>query len=156
MPSHRSHRPLTAPLHLCTTAPPPHYRYDGYRLTYLGYDYLAIKALVNRGAVAGVGRQIGVGKESDIFEVTNEDGEVLWWYCCGGGGGAGVRWGVWWGRMLWRIICPPKHSSIATSRPTPAPHSPHPHRPLPTLPTPPQVMALKLHRLGRTSFRCGV
>ncbi|EFN51844.1 hypothetical protein CHLNCDRAFT_27453, partial [Chlorella variabilis] len=44
-------------------------KYDGYRLTYLGYDYLAIKALVNRGAIAGVGRQIGVGKESDIFEV---------------------------------------------------------------------------------------
>lgn len=52
-------------------------KYDGYRLTYLGYDYLAIKALVNRGAIAGVGRQIGVGKESDIFEVTNEDGEVM-------------------------------------------------------------------------------
>ena len=33
-------------------------RYDGYRLTYLGYDYLAIKALVNRGAIAGVGRQV--------------------------------------------------------------------------------------------------
>ncbi|KAL4439723.1 hypothetical protein ABPG75_002724 [Micractinium tetrahymenae] len=52
-------------------------KYDGYRLTYLGYDYLAIKALVNRGAIAGVGRQIGVGKESDIFEVTKEDGEVM-------------------------------------------------------------------------------
>ncbi|KAI7845570.1 hypothetical protein COHA_000859 [Chlorella ohadii] len=52
-------------------------KYDGYRLTYLGYDYLAIKALVNRGAIAGVGRQIGVGKESDIFEVTNEEGEVM-------------------------------------------------------------------------------
>lgn len=36
-------------------------RYDGYRLTYLGYDYLAIKALVNRGAIAGVGRQVGGG-----------------------------------------------------------------------------------------------
>ncbi len=36
-------------------------RYDGYRLTYLGYDYLAIKALVNRGAIAGVGRQVGRG-----------------------------------------------------------------------------------------------
>ena len=34
-------------------------RYDGYRLTYLGYDYLAIKALVNRGVIAGVGRQVG-------------------------------------------------------------------------------------------------
>jgi RIO-like serine/threonine protein kinase len=33
------------------------------------YDFLAIKALVARGHISGVGRQIGVGKESDIFEV---------------------------------------------------------------------------------------
>lgn len=39
---------------------------DGFRLTYLGYDFLAIKALVNRGVFASVGRQIGVGKESGI------------------------------------------------------------------------------------------
>ncbi|KAL6527183.1 hypothetical protein OROGR_016273 [Orobanche gracilis] len=51
--------------------------YDGFRLTYLGYDFLAIKTLVNRGVFAGVGRQIGVGKESDIFEVVTEDGIVL-------------------------------------------------------------------------------
>lgn len=37
---------------------------DGYRLTYLGYDFLAIKTLVNRGVFSSVGRQIGVGKES--------------------------------------------------------------------------------------------
>lgn len=43
--------------------------YDGYRLTYMGYDFLAIKALVSRGLICSVGRQIGVGKESDIFEV---------------------------------------------------------------------------------------
>jgi RIO kinase 2 len=35
----------------------------------MGYDFLAIKALVARGHISGVGRQIGVGKESDIFEV---------------------------------------------------------------------------------------
>ncbi|KAF3790107.1 Serine/threonine-protein kinase [Nymphaea thermarum] len=52
-------------------------KYDGFRLTYLGYDFLAIKALVNRGVFAAVGRQIGVGKESDIFEVQTEDGKVL-------------------------------------------------------------------------------
>ncbi|KAL1535220.1 non-specific serine/threonine protein kinase [Salvia divinorum] len=50
---------------------------DGFRLTYLGYDFLAIKTLVNRGVFASVGRQIGVGKESDIFEVATEDGTVL-------------------------------------------------------------------------------
>ncbi|RRT60495.1 hypothetical protein B296_00015053 [Ensete ventricosum] len=52
-------------------------RNDGFRLTYLGYDFLAIKALVNRGVVAAVGRQIGVGKESDIFEVAAEDGTIM-------------------------------------------------------------------------------
>lgn len=52
-------------------------KYDGFRLTYLGYDFLAIKTLVNRGVFMSVGRQIGVGKESDIFEVANEDGTVM-------------------------------------------------------------------------------
>ncbi|XP_068654912.1 serine/threonine-protein kinase rio2-like [Aristolochia californica] len=52
-------------------------KYDGFRLTYLGYDFLAIKTLVNRGVFSAVGRQIGVGKESDIFEVLTEDGTVL-------------------------------------------------------------------------------
>ena len=40
------------------------------RLTYMGYDFLAIRALTARGHIAGVGRQIGVGKESDIFEAS--------------------------------------------------------------------------------------
>lgn len=44
-------------------------KYDGYRLTNLGYDFLAINTLCKRGAIASVGRQIGVGKESDLFEV---------------------------------------------------------------------------------------
>ncbi|KAJ0969382.1 hypothetical protein J5N97_022259 [Dioscorea zingiberensis] len=52
-------------------------KYDGFRLTYLGYDFLAIKTLVNRGVFSAVGRQIGVGKESDIFEVAAEDGTVM-------------------------------------------------------------------------------
>ncbi|GMJ12215.1 hypothetical protein like AT3G51270 [Hibiscus trionum] len=52
-------------------------KYDGFRLTYLGYDFLAIKTMVNRGVFTAVGRQIGVGKESDIFEVANEDGTVM-------------------------------------------------------------------------------
>lgn len=52
-------------------------KYDGFRLTYLGYDFLAIKTMVNRGVFSSVGRQIGVGKESDIFEVATDDGTVL-------------------------------------------------------------------------------
>ena len=46
-------------------------KYDGYRLTYLGYDYLAIKTLVNKGVISSVGSQIGVGKEADVFEVSD-------------------------------------------------------------------------------------
>ncbi|TXG56742.1 hypothetical protein EZV62_018055 [Acer yangbiense] len=52
-------------------------KYDGFRLTYLGYDFLAIKTMVNRGVFTAVGRQLGVGKESDIFEVQQEDGTIL-------------------------------------------------------------------------------
>lgn len=37
---------------------------EGYRLTFSGYDYLALKALTARGSVYSVGNQIGVGKES--------------------------------------------------------------------------------------------
>ena len=51
--------------------------YDGYRLTGKGYDYLALKALSQRGSIAAVGIQIGVGKESDIFTVSGEDGSEL-------------------------------------------------------------------------------
>jgi RIO kinase 2 len=43
--------------------------YDGYRLTYMGYDFLALRVLLNRGHITGVGRMIGMGKESDIYEV---------------------------------------------------------------------------------------
>ncbi len=35
----------------------------------MGYDFLAIRSLTMRGHISGVGRQIGVGKESDIYEV---------------------------------------------------------------------------------------
>jgi RIO kinase 2 len=50
-----------------------HSKYDGYRLTYGGYDYLALKTFANRGSVTGVGTQIGVGKESDIYIVADDD-----------------------------------------------------------------------------------
>lgn len=52
-------------------------RYDGYRLTNMGYDYLALKSLTLRGSVAGFGNQIGVGKESNIYTVGDEDGNPL-------------------------------------------------------------------------------
>ncbi|KAA8904572.1 hypothetical protein TRICI_005442 [Trichomonascus ciferrii] len=50
-------------------------KYDGYRLSYLGYDYLALKALVKRDSVLAVGNQIGIGKESDIFLAATPSGK---------------------------------------------------------------------------------
>lgn len=47
---------------------------EGYRLTYGGYDYLAIRAFSRRDTVYSVGNQIGVGKESDVYVVATEDG----------------------------------------------------------------------------------
>lgn len=50
-------------------------RYDGYRLTYAGYDYLALNTFTHRNVISGIGNQIGVGKESDVFVCgyTDED-----------------------------------------------------------------------------------
>nr|CAE84428.1 putative Rio2 protein [Kluyveromyces marxianus] len=50
-------------------------KYDGYRLTYNGFDYLALRAMLNRDTVYSVGTKIGVGKESDIYQVSNRNGE---------------------------------------------------------------------------------
>lgn len=37
---------------------------DGYRLTYSGYDFLAVHALVQQSVLSHVGQKLGVGKES--------------------------------------------------------------------------------------------
>nr|AAI61483.1 riok2 protein [Xenopus tropicalis] len=50
---------------------------QGYRLIYGGYDYLALKTLSSREVVTSVGNQMGVGKESDIYIVANEDENQL-------------------------------------------------------------------------------
>jgi len=42
--------------------------YDGYKLTYLGYDYLALQTFIKRGILKDVIGKIGVGKESDIYK----------------------------------------------------------------------------------------
>lgn len=39
-------------------------KYDGYRLTYGGYDFLAVRAMKEKDHVQAVGHRIGVGKES--------------------------------------------------------------------------------------------
>lgn len=52
-------------------------KFEGYRLTDLGYDYLALKSLSLRGSVASFGNQIGVGKESNIYVVADGEGHAL-------------------------------------------------------------------------------
>ena len=43
----------------------------------MGYDYLALNVLRNKGSISGFGNQIGVGKESNIYIVINEEEEDL-------------------------------------------------------------------------------
>lgn len=52
-------------------------KYDGYRLTYGGYDYLAMRAMSKRDSMHSVGNQIGVGKESDIYVVADAKGQEM-------------------------------------------------------------------------------
>ncbi|KAG6021809.1 hypothetical protein E4U40_005045 [Claviceps sp. LM458 group G5] len=49
-------------------------KYDGYRLTYGGLDYLALHTHAARKDLYSVGTRIGVGKESDIMVVADETG----------------------------------------------------------------------------------
>ncbi|MGM0591035.1 MAG: serine/threonine-protein kinase RIO2 [Halobacteriota archaeon] len=44
-------------------------QYEGYKLTAEGYDVLALRAFAERDTVEGVGSPLGVGKESDVYEV---------------------------------------------------------------------------------------
>ncbi|KAI1103123.1 RIO1-domain-containing protein [Jackrogersella minutella] len=52
-------------------------KYDGYRLTYGGMDYLALHTYASRKQVYSVGNRVGVGKESDIIVVADDDGAQL-------------------------------------------------------------------------------
>lgn len=42
-------------------------KFDGYRLTSLGFDYLALRVFRNRDVIDQVGNQIGVGKEASVY-----------------------------------------------------------------------------------------
>jgi RIO kinase 2 len=44
-------------------------QYEGYKLTAEGYDALALHTFAERDTIRGVGAPLGVGKESDVFEV---------------------------------------------------------------------------------------
>jgi RIO kinase 2 len=52
-------------------------RYEGYRLTYGGLDYLSLHTHLKTGTIYSVGNQIGVGKESDIIVVASPGGRRL-------------------------------------------------------------------------------
>eukprot|EP00904_Undaria_pinnatifida_P010092 jgi/Undpi1/6212/HiC_scaffold_20.g08696.m1 len=51
--------------------------YDGYRLTYSGYDILALNVLQARGHISAVGSKIGMGKEADIYMAQTPDGDQV-------------------------------------------------------------------------------
>ena len=44
-------------------------QYEGFKLTFEGYDALALHTFIERGSVEEFGAPLGVGKESDVFEV---------------------------------------------------------------------------------------
>jgi RIO kinase 2 len=44
-------------------------QYEGFRLTFEGYDALALHTFAERETVEGMGSSLGVGKESDVYEV---------------------------------------------------------------------------------------
>jgi RIO kinase 2 len=44
-------------------------QYQGFRLTFEGYDALALHTFVERDTIDGMGAPLGVGKESDVYEV---------------------------------------------------------------------------------------
>lgn len=49
--------------------------YDGYRITYNGFDYVALKTIHQHGNIEELEHTIGVGKESDIYSCKTKDGE---------------------------------------------------------------------------------
>jgi RIO kinase 2 len=48
--------------------------YAGYRLTFLGYDCLALNALVKRSIVEALGSPLGLGKESNVYDAKGRRG----------------------------------------------------------------------------------
>ena len=51
--------------------------YVGYTLNYMGYDSLAINALVKAGVLEAFGKPLGVGKEADVYDALNPKGERI-------------------------------------------------------------------------------
>jgi RIO kinase 2 len=51
--------------------------YNGHTLNYAGYDCLAINALVKAGIIESFGQSLGVGKEADVYDALNSQGERI-------------------------------------------------------------------------------
>jgi RIO kinase 2 len=47
----------------------------GYNLNTAGLDVIALNGLVKRNLISGMGRAVGMGKESDVFETISDKGE---------------------------------------------------------------------------------
>lgn len=109
-------------------------RYVGFRLTSLGYDFLALRALAKRGVLGAVGRPLGVGKEADVVLATpsedllEEHPEFADDLCSGAAGADGDA------------------NVAATLAASAVGEDPKNDEDAP-------LVAMKLHRLGRTSFR---
>ncbi|MDQ1275851.1 MAG: kinase 2, partial [Euryarchaeota archaeon] len=46
--------------------------YDGFQIYFEGYDALALNAFVKRKSISAIGDEVGVGKESVIFEAVRQ------------------------------------------------------------------------------------
>jgi len=53
------------------------YTDDGYMLTQIGYDFLALRVFVKRNSLKDIKSKIGMGKESDIFLAVSGDDKPI-------------------------------------------------------------------------------
>ena len=51
--------------------------YNGHTLNYVGYDCLAINALVKAGVIESFGQSLGVGKEADVYDALSSSGKRI-------------------------------------------------------------------------------
>ena len=51
--------------------------YEGYKLQFTGYDYLALSVFRKLGVIKTIEMKVGVGKESDIYLCRNTEGKIL-------------------------------------------------------------------------------
>ena len=51
--------------------------YNGHTLNYAGYYCLAINAFVKAGVIVSFGKSLGVGKEADVYDALNSNGDRI-------------------------------------------------------------------------------